>query len=107
MPTPANKREALLDYLSSDSSGGYVPAGFFLHFGPEFQTGQAAIKKHEEFFRFTGMDFVKIQFELNFPRHEMDGPRDWLDVPHLPLSFYEPQLEVVRGLVKALGSEAL
>jgi uroporphyrinogen decarboxylase len=107
MPTSANKREALLEYLASDQKGGYVPAAFFLHFGPEFQAGQAAIKRHEEFFRFTGMDFVKIQFELAFPKHEVTGSRDWMDVPYLPLSFYEPQLEVVKGLVQALGSEAL
>ncbi len=107
MAGPENKRESLLRYLASDPRGGYVPAAFFLHFGPSFQTGQAAIKKHEEFFRFTGMDFVKIQFELNFPRHEISEPRDWSGIPYLPLSFYEPQLEVVKGLVDALRSEAL
>ena len=63
-----NKREAVLSLLSSDQQPPFVPAAFFLHFPPEFHAGQAAVSKHIEFFRYTGMDLVKIQYERTF-RH--------------------------------------
>ena len=62
-----NKREVVLSLLDSDSSSPTIPAGFFIHFDPKFHRGQAAIQKHLEYFRFTGMDFVKIQYENRFP----------------------------------------
>jgi uroporphyrinogen decarboxylase len=102
-----NKREALQRYLSGDAADGYVPAGFFLHFGEDYKCGQAAIQRHKEFFEFTGMDFVKIQFELPFPRREIESCSDYLRLPSLPLEYYRPQLDVVKGLVAALKSEAL
>jgi len=102
-----NKREALLRHLAGDSVGDYVPAAFFLHFGDEYKTGQAAIDRHKEFFAKTNMDFVKIQFELPFPRREIETCSDYLHLPCLPLEYYRPQLDVVKGLVTALKSEAL
>ena len=60
------------------------------------------------FFRYTGMDFVKIQFELPFPRHpEIQRPEDWAKMPLYGKEFYQPQLEVVEGLVREAGDEAL
>ena len=102
-----NKREALLRYLESDAVGEYVPAAFFLHFAPEFHGGQAAVDKHQEFFRFTNMDFVKIQFELELPKVEVASTMDFDQVLGLPIECFVPQLEVVKGVVKALKSEAL
>ena len=102
-----NKREALLRYLEVGQVGEYVPAAFFLHFGDDYRSGSAAIKRHQEFFTFTDMDFVKIQFELGFPRVEVSTSADFEQIPGLPLESYEPQLEVVKGLVEALKAEAL
>ncbi len=105
---PANKRELVLSVIDNNTPPAYVPAAFFLHFDPSCHRGQAAVDKHLEFFRFTGMDFVKVQYERAFPRVEsIRKPEDWAKVPHLELDFFEPQLEVVGGLVQAASAEAL
>lgn len=97
----------VLDLALGGVARDYVPAAFFLHFPEEFRSGDAAVKKHEEFFRATDMDFVKIQFELPFPGEQISTPQDWSKIPLLGKDFYEPQLAVVRGLVQALKSQAL
>ncbi len=54
------------------------------------------------------MDFVKIQYENPFPAiPEIKRPRDWAAMPLYKREFYEAQLDVVDGLVKAAKSEAL
>lgn len=107
MTKTLTKRERLLKHVESGHTEGYTPAGFFLHFGPDYKKGQAAIQKHKEFFSFTGMDFVKIQFELDFPHVPISGAGDFEKIPCHSLSFYEPQLEVVKGLVDSLKIEAV
>lgn len=107
MSAQKNKRDVVLELSRGGVSDDYVPAAFFLHFGSQFQRGEAAIDKHKEFFKVTGMDFVKIQFELPWPEIAIKSPKDWATIPYLGLDFYEPQLEVVRGLVAALKAEAV
>ncbi len=103
-----NKRELVLDLLEGQRSSSYVPAGFFIHFDDKHHLGQAAIDRHLEYFRFTGMDFVKIQYEAGFPRQtEIEKPADWARFRMPGKDFYEEQLRVVEGLVKAVGREAL
>jgi uroporphyrinogen decarboxylase len=103
-----NKRERLLDLLSGRDVAGGVPAAFFLHFPPECHSGQAAIDKHVEYFRHTGMACYKIQYEFPFPhRPEIQTPDDWKKMPLYGREFYQAQLEVVEGLVKAARGEAL
>jgi hypothetical protein len=55
-----SKRDLMMQVLDMSSTPGYIPAGFFMHFGVK---GDAAIKSHLEYFRATGMDFLKIQFD--------------------------------------------
>ncbi len=87
--------------------GAQQPAAFFLHFDPAFHRGQPAVDKHLEYFRQTDMDFVKIQFELPFPvRAEIVRPADWRKMPLYREDFYAPQLDVVKGLVKAAKKDA-
>jgi uroporphyrinogen decarboxylase len=103
-----SKRQLVLDLLDETKPSRYVPAAFFLHFGEEYQVGQPAIDKPAEYFRFTGMDFVKIQYEAGFPSHpEIERPADWARMPLHGKEFYEDQLGVVEGLVQALKDEAL
>lgn len=103
-----NRRDAMLALLDAGRPQEYIPAAFFLHFAPEYHRGRPAVEKHLEFFRYTGMDFVKIQFELPFPRHpEIRRPEDWSRFPFYGLDFYAPQLEVVKGLVEEAKREAL
>lgn len=103
-----NKRERVLSVVSGADTSGYVPAGFFLHFPPDCHEGPAAVAKHLEFFNYTDMDFVKIQYERTFPvRPEIQSPADWAKMPVYGKEFYEGQLGVVKGLVEAAKRDAL
>jgi uroporphyrinogen decarboxylase len=105
---PVGKREAMLAFRKGGSEPGYVPAAFFIHFDEASRLGPGAVKKHLEYFRFTGMDFVKVQYERTFPPlPQLKTPSDWKAMPRYGLDFYKPQLEVVDALVKAAGREAL
>ena len=98
----------MLSFKHGGQGPGYVPAAFFLHFGEDALLGPAAIERHLEYFRFTGMDFVKVQYERDFPpRPEIRTAADWESMPRYGLDFYRPQLEVIDALVKAVGQEAL
>jgi uroporphyrinogen decarboxylase len=102
-----NKRDAILNLVNNTGTPSYVPAAFFLHFGSGYERGQSAIDKHLEFFRFTGMDFVKIQYEQALPpAPPMLKPADWAQAPHCSEAFYEPTVRVVEGLVTAAKAEA-
>ncbi len=103
-----NKRNILLDLVGGKVNPGYTPAGFFMHFGPDFQRGQAAIDKHLDFFRQSGMDFVKIQYEGGFPGGvHIHKPEDWANLPVVDEEFFAAHLGVVEGLVNAAGKDAL
>jgi uroporphyrinogen decarboxylase len=103
-----NRRDAVLAVLDAGKPQAYIPGAFFLHFDSQYHRGRPAVEKHLEFFRYTGMDFVKIQFELPFPRHpEIRRPGDWARLPVYGKEFYQPQLEVVEGLVREAKREAL
>jgi uroporphyrinogen decarboxylase len=101
-----NKRDLILSLLEGAPS--HTPAAFFLHFDPSCHRGQSAIDKHLEYFRYTGMDFVKIQYEQGFPLlPHIQRPADWANMPLYKEDFFAPQLEVVAGLVKAAKAEAM
>jgi len=103
-----NRRDTLLNLVHNQGLPDYVPAAFFMHFDAAFHQGQAAVDKHLEFFRHTGMDFVKIQYEqLQPPYPPIRKPEDWMHVPLVEDDFFEPTIRVVKGLVKAAGPEAL
>ena len=104
-----NKRDLILNLLDPNKQPETIPAAFFLHFDPSCHLGQAAIDKHLEYFRYTGMDLIKIQLELPFPlQPQIETPQDWnTKLPFFDLEHYEPMLKVVDGLVKAAKKEAL
>jgi uroporphyrinogen decarboxylase len=103
-----NKRDLILNLAEGTQPLSYVPAAFFLHFPPAFHAGAAAVEKHLEYFRYTGMDFIKIQYEAVFPhRPEIQSPGDWARLPRYGQDFYAGQLEAVAGLVKAARREAV
>jgi uroporphyrinogen decarboxylase len=103
-----NKRDVILSLAEGGKTLPYVPAAFFLHFPPAFHAGQAAVEKHLEYFRYTGMDLLKIQYEATFPhRPEIQKPEDWARLPHLGREFFAGQLAAVEGLVQAARREAV
>jgi uroporphyrinogen decarboxylase len=104
------KRDTLLSLIHDPTPPDYIPAAFFMHFDQAYHTGPAAIDKHLEFFRATGMDFVKIQYEQPWPASApalRGQSADWAHLPVYPESFFEPTARVVEGLVKAAKNEAL
>jgi uroporphyrinogen decarboxylase len=103
-----SKRDDILDLILNNENLGYVPAAFFLHFPEEFQEGQASAEKHMEYFRYTGMDFLKIQYEKPFPPIEsIQKPEDWSDMPCYDRDFYAGQIEAVTELVEAADGQVL
>ena len=103
-----NKRETVLDLLQADKPQDTIPAAFFIHFDPSCHFGQAAVDKHLEYYRYTGMDLVKIQYERTFPyQPQIQKPQDWDKLPLFGKDFFQPQLDAVEGLVKAAKEEAL
>src|SRR5512136_1332991 len=103
-----NKRDVVLSLLDPDMPQTFIPAAFFLHFDPPCHFGRAAVEKHLEFFRTTGMDFVKIQYERAFPRLPgIQRATDWATMPLYGEEFFEPQLQVVEGIVKAAKRETV
>src|SRR4051794_32897954 len=96
-PAPVNKRERMLRWLAGQSTPNYTPAAFFLHFGNGYSSGSAAAKRHLEFFHYTDMDFLKIQFEQTYSRQEfLQRPSDWSQLKLAKLDFYQPLLQTVR-----------
>ncbi len=105
---PLNKRERMLRWLEGKMEASYRPAAFFLHFDEKHKVGSAAAKKHLEYFRYTEMDFVKIQYEQAYtPLDFLRTPADWAKLVPNRLDFYAPQLQTVREIVKAAKKEAL
>ena len=103
-----NKREAVLTLLDPNTPQPYIPAGFFIHFDPTFHRGQASVDKHLEYFRYTDMDFVKIQYENKFPPLDsITKPADWVNMPLYGSEFYAAPVNIAKGLVEAVGKEAL
>jgi uroporphyrinogen decarboxylase len=103
-----NKRDAVLALLDPSKPQEYIPAGFFIHFDPSCHFGQAAVNKHLEYFRYTDMDLVKIQYERTFPfQPNIRKPADWGKLPVYDKDFFQPQLDAVKGLVKAAKDEAV
>jgi len=103
-----NKRTMMLDLAAGRATKGYTPAAFFLHFDEAHHRGQPAVDRHLEYFRATGMDFVKIQYEHPFPKlPQVKRPEDWAGVPVLGKDYFSDPLEVVSGIVKAAKKDAV
>jgi uroporphyrinogen decarboxylase len=93
-----DKRDTMLRLVHQDPSLDYIPAAFFIHFEKSYHFGSAAVEKHLQYFRATGMDFVKIQYERTFPLlPNLRRPEDWKSMPGYKLDFYTPVLEAVKG----------
>ena len=104
-----NKRDLVMSLLEPGSQPAAIPAAFFLHFDPAFHRGEAAVVKHLEYFRHTGMDFVKIQYEHAFPRVPVHpaGRRIGRACRSMSWIFTKSRCSVVEGLVKAAKKDAL
>ena len=96
-----NKRDVIYSLIEGKVNEDYIPSAFFVHFGEGFKTGDAAVNRHLEYFNSIDMDFVKIQYEAEFPLlKSVKKPEDWAKMPFYKKDFYEKQLYVVKELVK-------
>ncbi|MFN8354903.1 MAG: uroporphyrinogen decarboxylase family protein [Spirosomataceae bacterium] len=96
-----DKRQAIFDLIQTNKKQEYVPCGFFVHFGEGYKTGDAAVNRHLEYFNAIDMDFIKVQYESEFPKIDLiKQPSDWANMPFYKKDFYEKQLYVVKELVK-------
>ncbi|WP_170388124.1 uroporphyrinogen decarboxylase family protein [Ruegeria atlantica] len=103
-----NKRERVLGLLDKGTTQKSIPAAFFIHFDPKFHRGDAAVQKHLEYFEYTDMDVLKVQYENVFPTlPEITNPQDWEKIPCYGKEFYEEQLYVVEQLVKSSKRDAV
>lgn len=103
-----NKRDTVLGLVHSQTPPAYVAAAFFMHFDQASHQSQAAIDQHLAFFRATGMDFVKIQYEQTLPpAPPIRAPADWAHAPRCGEQFFEASIRVAEGLVSAAKDEAL
>ena len=100
-----SKRDLMHQVLDLSTPPSYVPAGFFMHFGVR---GDAAVRAHLDYFRATGMDFVKIQFdEQSLPANsEIKTPEDWAKLPVLGEEWFEPSLYLLKRLIAEAKAEA-
>ena len=101
-----SKRDLMMQVLDMSTTPNYIPAGFFMHFGVK---GDAAVKAHLDYFRASGMDFVKIQFdEQGLAQNEqIKTAKDWAKMPILPEKWFEPALYLLKALIKEAKSDAL
>ena len=100
-----NKRERILQVLDQSRPNEYVPAAFFLHF--ENKLGHKAVEDHRNFYRATGMDFVKVFYEIVVPHIEINSGNDWAKVPVYGEEFFAPQVAVIEDLANEFKGEAL
>ena len=102
-----DKREMMHQLINENKTQEYYPGGFFIHFGEEYKIGTAAINKHLEYFSYTNMDFMKIQYEKTFPKNsKIQKPADWINMPLHKKEFYEEPLAVIKGIVKEAKKDA-
>lgn len=103
-----NRRDLVLGLLDPAAVPERVPAAFFLHFDKAHHAGRAAVDRHLEFYRTTGMDLLKIQYEHHLPpMPDLLRPSDWSRVPRYGEEFFRDPLDVVAGLVAEAKREAV
>ena len=87
-----------------------APASFWFHFPRQKADGYASVKAHMDYYRESGVDFLKVMNEhpylANVP---IETPADWRAVRPAPLSalFYQNQLDEIRMIVDELQGECL
>jgi uroporphyrinogen decarboxylase len=87
-----------------------VPASFWFHFPEGQKHGAASVKAHLDYYRASGVDFLKVMNEHPYEAGvAIDTPADWRAVRPARLSapFYQQQLDEVKRIVDQVGGECL
>lgn len=78
-----------------------TPTGFWMHFPKEYYYGDAAVKKHLEYFEKTQTDICKVMTEYMYPcDHRIKAAADWQTVHsyNRDADFIRGQADITRGL---------
>lgn len=100
-----NKRDLIEQVLDLSKAPDVIPAAFFHHFPDKF--GPKAIEEHIAFFKATGNDILKVQYETLPPQWEIKTAKDFEKVVELPTEYFEDQLQVIEALAKQYKDSAL
>lgn len=100
-----NKRELLWQVLDQSRQNDYIPVFFNIHF--KDKEGQKAVQSHIDWFRTTHVDFVNVKYEYFPTIQPVKSTKDWKNVKPFEPETWEEQLNVIRGLKRELGQEAL
>lgn len=89
-----------------------IPAGFWTHFPPAASTGRAMADAHIDFYRRSGVDFVKVMNDNPYRLvglDRIDRPSDWRRLRPEPRdsSGRLAYLDGVKAILDAVGHEAL
>lgn len=88
-----------------------VPASFWFHFRPDQAVGEASVRAHLEYYRASGIDYLKVMNEHRYraPDCVIHAPADWRRLRPAPLSapFYQQQLDELKRILDALAGECL
>ena len=99
---PDTKKGIMDAFVAGTLDPSYAPAAFFIHFGPDEKVGDAAVQAHLKYFRSSGMDILKVQFEQTVPRiRELEADK----IEFIPEDFYRPTLEIISELQAAEGKD--
>ena len=86
-----------------------VPASFSIHFGAGYKYGEAAIKRHLDFFSETGMDIMKVMNENQVPSNPgVQSSYDLLRIGTFSRKseFIIHQADLVKAIVDKVGTDA-
>lgn len=101
---PSTKKEIMDRFLDGTLDPSYVPAAFFIHYGAGKTEGEAAVQAHLDYFRKSGMDILKVQFEQGLAKIQNPEKQEtWDNLTPLPEGYYNPTLEIVSRLQEIAG----
>lgn len=99
---PDTKKGIMDAFVAGTLDPSYAPAAFFIHFANDQKVGDAAVQAHLNYFRESGMDILKVQFEQGVPRIPVGEEAAFEPIPE---DFYRPTLEIITRLQEAEGKD--
>lgn len=105
------KRERLLNAFQNKPVD-RIPMGFWYHFSPDEDPGQAMVDQHLALYREVGMDMIKVMCDgyFNYPNpyiQKVTCPEDWFGLTPLGEDhpFITGQVERAKRIVAAVAGE--
>lgn len=99
---PDTKKGIMDAFVAGTLDPSYAPAAFFIHFHADQKVGDAAVQAHLNYFRESGMDILKVQFEQMVPRIPVGEEAAFEPIPE---DYYRPTLEIITALQEAEGKD--